>query len=92
MFAVFITALTVIWALVYKSIEGKYSGCTKPCSIACVVSAILLVFIPSKETMYNMAGLGAVQTIVQSKTATKAVELAEAYLDMQLKSVKEDTK
>ena len=91
-FAVLITALVVVWSLMYKFIEGEPSGCTKPFSIACVIFAIMVVFIPSKQTMYQMAGLGAVQTIVQSKTATKAVELAEAYLDKQLKSVKEDKK
>jgi len=50
--------------------------------------AFLSCFIPSKEVMYQMAGFGAAQTVIQSPTANKAVQLANEYLDKQLSLIK----
>ena len=50
--------------------------------------ALITCFIPSKEVMYQMAGFGAAQTVIQSPTANKAVQLANEYLDKQLSLIK----
>lgn len=52
----------------------------------------LQMFIPSKETIFQMAGFGAAETVIKSDTANKAVELANEYLTKQLKQIKQENK
>lgn len=53
---------------------------------------ILQMLIPSKETVFQMAGFGAAETVVKSDTANKTVELANEYLTKQLKQLKQENK
>jgi hypothetical protein len=52
----------------------------------------LQMLIPSKETVFQMAGFGAAETVIKSDTANKAVELANEYLTKQLKQLKQENK
>jgi len=52
----------------------------------------LAALFPSKETAFQMAGLGAAETVIKSDTANKAVELANEYLTKQLKQLKQENK
>ena len=54
----------------------------------CLPCFLLAVIIPSKDTIYKMVGFGATQTVIQSPTANKAVQLANEYLDKQLSLIK----
>lgn len=56
----------------------------------CLPCFLLTAIIPSKDTIYKMAGFGAAQTVIQSKTADKAVQLANEYLDKQLRLIKDE--
>jgi len=58
----------------------------------CIPLFLFATFIPSKETIFQMAGFGAAETVIKSDTANKAVELANEYLTKQLKQIKQENK
>ena len=53
---------------------------------------LVAIAVPSKETIFQMAGFGAAETVVKSVTANKALELANEYLTKQLKQIKQENK
>lgn len=61
-------------------------------SIVLVVSVIINIVVPSKETIYIMLGVKTTDVILDQPIAQKTIELLELKIDKELKDIKKETK
>ena len=61
-------------------------------SIVLVVSIIINIFTPSKQTIYIMLGVKSTSVILDQPVAKKTIELLELKIDKELANIKKETK
>ena len=61
-------------------------------SIVLVLSVIINIFTPSKQTIYIMLGVKATGVILDQPVAKKTIELLELKIDKELEDIKKETK
>lgn len=61
-------------------------------SIVLVVSVIINIFVPSKQTIYIMLGVKTTGVILEQPIAKKTIELLELKIDKELGEIKKETK
>jgi heme/copper-type cytochrome/quinol oxidase subunit 2 len=55
--------------------------------ISLIVSIVILIFIPSKSTIYLMIGISKVEDIINTPEASKVLRIINLELDKQLKNL-----
>lgn len=60
--------------------------------VSCLVVIVLMSFIPTKQTMYMIAGVHFGKEAIQSDAALKAYNLLNKYLDEQLNEITKNDK
>lgn len=61
-------------------------------SIVLVVSVIINIVVPSKQTIYIMLGVKTTDVILDQPVAQKTIELLELKIDKELDEIKKETK
>lgn len=61
-------------------------------SIVLVVSVIINIVVPSKQTIYIMLGVKTTDVILDQPIAQKTIELLELKIDKELDEIKKETK
>lgn len=60
--------------------------------IVLVLSVIINIFIPSKQTIYIMLGVKTTDVILEQPVTQKAIKLLEEKIDKELDEIKKDAK
>lgn len=60
--------------------------------IVLVLSVIINIFVPSKQTIYTMLGVKTTDVILDQPVAKKTIELLELKIDKELDEIKKETK
>lgn len=61
-------------------------------SIVLVLSVLINIFVPSKQTIYIMLGVKTTDVILDQPVAKKTIELLELKIDKELDEIKKDAK
>ena len=88
----FIGALAVFTCIIVFSAECKMKNFKSWWITPVICCAVVSALIPSKETMYMMAGAYAAQTVATSSVASKTLELIESKIDSELNNLKKKEK
>lgn len=60
--------------------------------IVLVLSVLINIFVPSKQTIYIMLGVKTTDVILNQPVAKKTIELLELKIDKELDEIKKETK
>lgn len=84
----------VLWILVGMKLDNldvpKWQ--IKTAGIVLVLSVIINIFVPSKQTIYIMLGVKTTDVILDQPVAKKTIELLELKIDKELDEIKKDAK
>ena len=61
-------------------------------TVVLIVSGIISILTPSKQTVYIMTGIKATEVILDKPVAKKTIELLELKIDKELDEIKKETK
>lgn len=84
----------VLWILVGMKLDNldvpRWQFVTS--GIVLVLSVIINIFTPSKQTIYIMLGVKTTDVILDQPVAKKTIELLELKIDKELDEIKKETK
>lgn len=89
-----VLSVIVLWLLVGLKSDNidvpKWQ--IKTAGIVLVLSIIVNIFVPSKQTIYIMLGVKTTDVILDQPVAKKTIELLELKIDKELDEIKKDAK
>lgn len=85
MIGAFVSGLAIMFHGTSSATYGDEFLVHRPLAWTCVAALLIACALPSKETVYAIAASETGEQALKSKTATKAIQALDAWLDKQIK-------